>query len=81
MFDHIFSIKRKETMNTFLKKATNYFQPNYSVPWGLNPLPPSKTPSLFLANPFPLNQKTVQAAPLFRQSSPSILAFREPPPT
>ena len=42
------------------------------------------TPSLknttpfFLANP-PLNQQTVQA-PLFRQSSPRILIFREAPP-
>ena len=44
------------------------------------PTSPSKTlPSSFLASTL-LNQQIVQVPPLFRQSPPSILVFREPTP-
>ena len=62
-------------MAPVIPKAALY----YGVDWGLNPpLPLRNTTPFFLAKP-PLNQQTVQA-PLFRQSSPSILFFCEPLP-
>ena len=51
-------------------------QNNHNGHWGINP-PLKNTTPLLIAKP-PLNQQTVQATPLFRQSPPIYWFFKIP---